>query len=721
MSRLATTRQQRIEKLDQLKKLGIDPYPAQSKKDHQNHEILTNFDKLEGKSVTVAGRVMSIRKHGPLVFIDLEDQSGRLQLYIHGDELAKTSSKHQTIGFEQFNLIDEGDFIQASGKVVATKTGQISVQPKELKLLTKALRPLPDQWQGIKDPDVRYRRRYLDFVINPDKRALFLRKSKFFEANRKFLVDHGFMEVETPVLEYVTGGADARPFTTYHNDMDQNFFLRISTELYQKRLVGAGFEKIFTLGPNFRNEGVSDEHLQEYYQTEWYWAYADYQDNMNLVRDMFRYMAKEVYGKTKFTTRGHTFDLADDWETVDYVETIKKTHGIDIFTATEAEMLAVIKKLGVKLSGPVNRMRLIDNLWKTIRKTLSGPAFLINEPKFMSPLAKSRPDRPELTERFHVVLGGSELGNGYSELNNPLDQYDRFLDQQNARDAGDDEAQMMDIDYVEMLEYGMPPCSGYAHSERVFWFFEDVTAREGTLFPQMKFKLDETTKEIYGLKMPGKKGNGEKKAEKSEKFEVATQQVTNQSANAPKADTSRSGQQAHAHALVEEHIQNAALRRHCLMVALAMTAYAQQQDADPEEWYLAGLLHDLDWEEYPAEHPNKAVAEWLGEYSEAIRQAILAHAPDRTDKQPETPIERFLFASDELSGFLYAVSLMRPTGFDGMEVKSVKKKLKDKSFAVNVSRDDITRGAELIGVPLEEHVQFLINVFADAQKAGVLK
>jgi lysyl-tRNA synthetase, class II len=709
MSRLATTRQQRIEKLDQLKTLGIDPYPATSQKDHQNHEILTNFKKLEGKSVTVAGRAMSIRKHGPLVFIDLEDQSGRLQLYIHGEELAKTSAKTQALGFDHFNLIDEGDFIQATGKVVATRSGQISVQPTELKMLTKALRPLPDQWQGIKDPDVRYRRRYLDFVINPDKRALFQRKSKFFEANRRFLVDHGFMEVETPVLEYVTGGADARPFTTYHHDMDQDFFLRISTELYQKRLVGAGFEKIFTLGPNFRNEGVSDEHLQEYYQTEWYWAYADYQDNMTLVRDMFRYMAKEVYGKTKFTTRGHTFDVADDWTTVDYVEVIKKTHGIDIFTATEAEMLAVIKKLGIKLGGPVNRMRLIDNLWKAIRKTLSGPAFLINEPKFMSPLAKSRPDRPELTERFHVILGGSELGNGYSELNNPLDQYDRFMEQQQARDAGDDEAQMLDIDYVEMLEYGMPPCSGYAHSERAFWFFEDVTAREGTLFPQMKFKLEETTKEIYGMKGPAKKAAPEKKT------------PTSEAAAAPKADTSRSGQQAQAHALVEQHIQNSALRRHCLMVALAMTAYAQQQDADPESWYLAGLLHDVDWEEFPAEHPNKAVAEWLGEYSEEVRQAILAHAPQRTDKQPETPIERYLFASDELSGFLYAVSLMRPAGFEGMEVKSVKKKLKDKSFATNVSRDDITQGSELIGVPLEDHIAFLIKVFAEAQQAGVLK
>jgi lysyl-tRNA synthetase class 2 len=283
------------------------------------------------------------------------------------------------------------------------------------------------------------------------------------------------------------------------NALDQNFFLRISTELYQKRLISGGFEKVYTLGPNFRNEGLSDEHLPEYTQVEWYWAYADYNDNMELVEEMFKYFAKAVYGKSTFTTRGHTFDLDQKWERISYPDIIKERYGVDIFTTPDADIAAILKKEGVRLDGLVNRNRLIDNLWKLIRKGISGPAFLINEPAFMSPLSKSREDVPELTERFHVLIAGSELGNGYSELNNPLEQFARFRDQQAQRDQGDDEAQMMDIDYVEMLEYGMPPTSGYAHSERVFWFLEDVTARQGTIFPALKHKIDPITRKIYDL------------------------------------------------------------------------------------------------------------------------------------------------------------------------------------------------------------------------------
>lgn len=264
-------------------------------------------------------------------------------------------------------------------------------------------------------------------------------------------------------------------------------------------------QDLLPIHQRYGKEGIDDEHLQEYYQIEWYWAYADYRDNMDMVKHMFRHIAKKVYGKTKFETKGHTFDLEDEWKEVDYVEIIKEEFGIDIFSATDEELLEAVKKEGIVLEGAINRNRLIDNLWKSIRKTISGPAFLINEPKFMSPLAKSKPENPDLTERFHIILAGSELGNGYSELNDPVDQYERFLDQQAARDSGDDEAQMMDIDYVEMLEYGMPPTSGYAHSERLFWFFEDLSAREATLFPQMKHKYDETVAEIYPEFKIGKK------------------------------------------------------------------------------------------------------------------------------------------------------------------------------------------------------------------------
>lgn len=490
-TRLMTIRKVRLEKLGKLRGLGIEPYPAQSSKDYSNKEIADNFTKFEGKTVSVAGRMMTWREHGKVIFGDIVDESGKIQLVLKQDVLSPTDRKKQTIGFSDLELLDGGDFIQAEGEAIKTMTGEISVLVKNLKLLAKALRPLPEKWEGLKDREIIFRRRYLDLAMSQKRREMFRRKAKFWEVQRRFMKDHGFMEVETPVLEQVTGGADARPFVTHMNALDQDFYLRISTELYQKRLIGGGFEKIYTLGPNFRNEGIDEEHLPEYYQLEWYWAYADYRDNMKLVGEMFRHIAREVYGKTKFTRGEHSFDLADEWEEIDYRRALKDRLGIDVFADDKQKMLAVIKKSGVQLAGKVDRNRIIDNLWKIVRKDISGPAFLVNVPKFISPLAKSKKDEPDLTERFQVIIGGSELGNGYSELNDPVDQLERFKQQQAAREAGDEEAQMMDIDFVEMLEYGMPPTSGYGHSERIFWVLEGVSGREATLFPQLRRRAEE--------------------------------------------------------------------------------------------------------------------------------------------------------------------------------------------------------------------------------------
>jgi lysyl-tRNA synthetase class 2 len=367
-----------------------------------------------------------------------------------------------------------------------------------IRLLTKALRPIPRQ---LEDKEQIFRRRYLDLVVNEDHFEMFKRKAQFWQVQRDFLREEGFMEVEVPILEPVTGGADATPFTTHHNALDQDFYLRISTELYQKRLIGAGYEKIYTFGPHFRNEGLSEEHLQEFYDIEWYWAYANFRDNMELVKKLFLKIANEIYGKTEFTTRGHTFDLADDWGEIDYTKAIKDRYAVDIFEDDIEDIKKVVKSENLDVDPDANKNRLIDTLWKNIRKDISGPAFLINQPKFLSPLAKSYDNREEITERFQVIIAGSELGNGYSEINNPLDQLDRFLEQQRLREEGDEEAQMLDIDFVEMLEYGMPPASGYGQSERIFWFLEDVTAREGTFFPQLKPEIDNITRKVYSDKV----------------------------------------------------------------------------------------------------------------------------------------------------------------------------------------------------------------------------
>ena len=492
-SDLVGQRKVRLEKIGKLKELGIKPYSAKSHREHEIGNVLRGFDSFNGKDVCLTGRIMAWRTHGKLLFLDIKDQSGTIQVIIKKDSL-EGDLKNEYLDWENLELLDLADFVEIVGEIGKSKTEQISIFTKKVRLLTKALRPIP---RKLNSKEQIFRRRYLDLIINEDRVRMFERKAKFWEVQRGFLKKEGFMEVEVPVLEPVTGGADAKPFITHHNALDQDFFLRISTELYQKRLIGGGYEKVYTLGPNFRNEGMDDEHLQEYYQLEWYWAYANFRDNMDLARRIFLEIAQKVYGNTKFTTRGHTFDLADEWKEIDYTQVIKDTFDVDIFSDSDEKILEVVKKNNIELDGDINRNRLIDNLWKMIRAGISGPAFLINHPKFISPLAKSHEDNPELTERFQVIIAGSELGNGYSEINDPVDQLERFLEQQELRDSGDDEAQMLDIDFVEMLEYGMPPTSGYGQSERIFWFLEDVSGREGTFFPQMRVEIDSTTKKVY--------------------------------------------------------------------------------------------------------------------------------------------------------------------------------------------------------------------------------
>ncbi len=693
-SRLEEIRNERIEKLKKLISLGISPYPAQSKKDVANSAIVANYTSYEGENLSLTGRLRALRKHGQLAFGDLEDQSGKIQLLLRASQLAATSKKTGTIGFSELALVDVGDFVEARGIVCKSKTGAISLDVKELRLLTKAIRPLPDSWEGLKDPDTIFRRRYLDLVMNPEHRARFIRKSKFWSVTRLFMAEHDFLEVETPVLEHVTGGADAKPFETHHNALDETFYMRISTELYQKRLLGGGFEKIYTLAPNFRNEGIDDEHLQEYYQLEWYWAYADFRDNMTLTRDLFRRLAKDVYGTTQFTRGKHTFDLAGNWEELDYTTVILNKLGIDIFTDSTAKMVEVLTKHGVKLDGKVGKSRLVDNLWKIIRQDVAGPAFLINVPKFISPLAKSYADNPEITERFQIILAGSELCNGYSELNDPMDQLARFMEQQSQRDAGDDEAQMLDIDYVEMLEYGMPPASGLGVSERLFWFLENVTAREGTLFPQMKRHVSELTKKIYNLPS---------ETEPKQKSKV----ITKKSKEVQKTKSSGITRDE-ALNIIKEFVKSESLIKHMLAVEAAMAAYAKKFGEDEEVYRITGLLHDFDWEIHPTleDHPKKG-ADILRKrgVDEVVIRAILSHAPF-LEISRDSLMEKALFACDELTGLITTTALVRPSKkIAEVEIKSIKKKWKDKGFAAGVNREDVEIGARELGVDLwEEHV-----------------
>ena len=475
----------RLEKLNKLKEAGMNPFPSKVPRTFCLADAKANFVEYEkvGKEVSLAGRIMAIRGQGAILFAVLYDGKGKFQAVFKKDELDERL-------FQLFtDAVDIGDFISVTGNFFTTQRGEQSLMVKSWTIATKTLLPLPEKWHGIKDDDERYRKRYLDILMNEELRDLFIKKSKFWDVTRSFMKDNGFLEVETPTIELTTGGAEATPFKTHHNDYDLDVYLRISIgELWQKRLMAAGFPKTFEIGRAYRNEGSSPEHLQEFTNMEFYWSFADYNDGMDLVKEMYRKIAQEVFGSTKFTTRGHTFDLADEWTKIDFTEEIKKQTGVDILTASEKEMMKKLQELKVTYEGE-NKERLIDTLWKYCRKNIAGPAFLINHPLIVSPLAKSV-DGKQLAQMFQPIIAGSEVGRGYSELNDPIDQKERFDTQQKLVDKGDTEAMMADHEFVEMLEHGMPPTCGFGFGERLFAFLADKPVRELQMFPLMRPKKE---------------------------------------------------------------------------------------------------------------------------------------------------------------------------------------------------------------------------------------
>ncbi len=497
MTTLQDFRDERLRKLSELKALGVNPYPAKVNRTKKNQEVLDEFEGLENKVVSVVGRVKNIRKMGKIGFIVIKDESASLQLFLSESELKDNDYENSELSFHDLNLLDSGDFIEATGEVIKTKTGEISIKVTKLRILTKALRPMPLAHEEFSDKEQRLRRRYVDLNVNQEVHDRFVRRSKFWQATRDFLLKEDFLEVNIPVLEHTTGGADANPFVTHMDALDQDFYLRISHELPLKRLLGGGYEKVFDIGPRFRNENYSDEHLPEHVAMEWYWAYANWEDGMVMMEKMFKDVLQESFGKLEFEFQGKKVDMNAQWKKWDYSEVIKKHYNIDVFNCTIEEVAKALKDNNLEVEKTDNIPRGIDKLWKKVRKDVVGPVWLINTPAFISPLSKVSDNNSNYVQRFQAVIMGSELANGWSELNDPVDQLGRFLEQQKMRDSGDDEAQMLDIDYVEMLEYGMPPACGLGFSERVFWMFEGVTAREGVIFPQLRSDVDEITKKIY--------------------------------------------------------------------------------------------------------------------------------------------------------------------------------------------------------------------------------
>lgn len=495
MASIQELKDARLLKLKKLEELGINPYPAKVPCDFELSYLKENFEKLEKESLennkefSVVGRVMAIRGQGAILFAVLKEGNTEFQAVIQKDKMVE---KENEKGFDLFvDVVDIGDFISVTGTLFTTKRGEKSLQVNSWVMATKSLLPLPEKWHGLTDNDERFRMRYLDIATDSDVYDIFIKKAKFWNVTRNFLMDKGFLEVETPTLEVTTGGAEANPFKTHHDDYDLDVYLRISVgELWQKRLMAAGFPKTFEIGRVYRNEGSSPEHLQEFTNMEFYMAYADYNDGMKLVEELYKKIAVEVFGKTEFTTRGHTFDFANSWPRISYHDEVLKQTGIDIDVASENEMKDKLDELAVKYEGD-NKERLMDTLWKFCRKNIAGPAFLIHHPKLVSPLAKAKEDNKNVVERFQVIIAGSEVGNGFSELNDPVDQRARFELQQQLIDRGDKEAMMPEWEFVEMLEHGMPPTCGFGFGERLFSFLVDKPIRETQLFPLMRPKKEE--------------------------------------------------------------------------------------------------------------------------------------------------------------------------------------------------------------------------------------
>ncbi len=484
-------REDRIAKADALREVGMEPYPTQSHRDHMAGEVVERFDELLGQKLTLAGRLMQLREMGKAAFAHIEDGSGRIQLYF----------KRDILGPETFKLIkklDGGDFIEATGTLFLTHTGEKTLQVESFHMLAKALLPLPAKGAGgdlkLRDPEVRHRKRYLDLIANRDERMpVFLARSRVLVAMRAFLESRGFIEVETPVLQPLYGGATARPFITHHNALDHDFYLRIAPELYLKRLIVGGLERVYEIARNFRNEGIDHTHNNEFTMMECYQAYADYEDMMRLVEEMYASIAKAVTGSTTITYHGRQIDLTPPWGRVTLREAIAEHAGIDYEKFPDrASLAAEMERKGFRIDPRLARGRLIDDLKDAIIKgpeaKLFGPVFLYDYPLDLSPLAKLKPGTVDTVERFQAYAGGLELGNAFTELNDPRDQRARFEDQARQRAGGDEEAQQLDEDFIEALETGMPPTGGFGGGvDRLVMLLTDQdNIREVILFPAMR-------------------------------------------------------------------------------------------------------------------------------------------------------------------------------------------------------------------------------------------
>ena len=475
----------RREKMAALSEKGLEPFGRRYDVTHHADQIVAEFETLEGKTVSIAGRMMTVRGHGKTTFANVQDMSGKIQIYLRKDALGDEA-------YEILDLADIGDILGVTGEVFRTQKGEISIKVASFEILSKALRPLPEKWHGLKDVETRYRQRYLDLVVNPEVQKTFITRSRIIKALRSILDGRDFLEVETPILHPIAGGAAARPFVTHHNALDMKLYMRIAPELYLKRLIVGGFERVYELGRVFRNEGISIKHNPEFTMVELYQAYADHEDLMRLTEEVVSGIAQQVLGTTKINYQGQDIELAPPWNRITMPDAILKYSGVDFRNVTEIEEARrLADQLGVKYEKKQGVGGIVNNVFEEVAEAkLIQPTFIMGHPTEISPLAKRNKENPEITDRFEAFIFGREIANGFSELNDPIDQEERFQGQVEQRESGDDEAHMMDRDYVTALEHGLPPTGGLGIGiDRLVMFLTDShSIRDVLLFPHMRHR-----------------------------------------------------------------------------------------------------------------------------------------------------------------------------------------------------------------------------------------
>jgi lysyl-tRNA synthetase class 2 len=662
-------RQLRIGKLERLRAKGLHPYPERFER---THALAAAAALPEGtKGLKLAGRLVAVRTFGKLTFAHLQDRSGQLQIALRRGELPPDA-------WEAFHeLFDRGDFIGAEGSIFRTQTGEVTLAVERLHFLGKALLPLPEKWHGLKDPELRQRRRYLDLLMSEETRDRFRLRTKVVRALRGFLDAHGFEEVETPALQTVPSGASARPFVTHHNALDLDVYLSISPETWLKRLVVGGYEKVYEVARCFRNEGMDPSHLQDFTMLEFYVAYWSYEDNLRFTEKLFRHLLDEVCGSRKLDWRGRVIDFSGEWPRVDMGTLIRERTGIDLAQCPTAdELRGAITGKGIRLEriDLPGRGALIDALYKaTVRDELIQPCFLTGIPSDILPLARRNDANPQLADCFQLLVNGWEIVKAYSELVDPLAQRQRFEEQEKDRAKGDEEAMFIDEEYLGAMEHGMPPISGWGMGiDRLCALLSGSDSlREVVFFPLLRPK-------------GGGAGEG-----------------TDDTADVTGFPLSR----AEAKALFDENVKSEFLRKHCLASAAVMEAIAERFGKDRDTYWCMGLLHDLDFDRVKdmAKHTRETVEilRSKGVRDERILKAILSHN-EALGVERTTWLDHALSCGETITGLVMASALVLPDKkLAALEGSSVVKRMKKKDFAKQVSREAILQ-CEKIGLKIEE-------------------